>query len=44
MGIEIWCRRALELTLLVAAGLGSYLLVQLALGTRPADFYTQNSG
>ncbi len=36
-----WWQRAVELALLVAAGLASYLVCQLLLGTRPGDFYTQ---
>jgi putative peptidoglycan lipid II flippase len=36
-----WWERALELGLLVAAGLAAYLGCQALLGTRPGDFYTQ---
>ncbi len=39
-----WWQRAMELAILVAAGLLTYVTSHLLLGTRPADFYTQKAG
>ncbi len=39
-----WWQRALELALLVTAGLVAYLVSHALLGTRLADFYTQKAG
>jgi putative peptidoglycan lipid II flippase len=36
-----WWQRSLQLGLLVLAGLSTYLLCQLMMGTRIRDFYTQ---
>jgi putative peptidoglycan lipid II flippase len=36
-----WWQRSLQLGLLVLAGLFSYLLCQLMMGTRIRDYYTQ---
>jgi putative peptidoglycan lipid II flippase len=38
-----WWQRSLQLALLVSAGLFTYLLSQLMMGTRIRDFYTQKS-